>query len=121
MPGIHDTVQIPSRNRNRQSVPSIDIGLKQLLRSGNRWFRKGLLLGTAFGAVAGLAPGLLLVLILSGGNYHVGSGELLGFIVMSIFALAVAGAALGGASAFVAGMFLSGLHTWAARKRTAKR
>ena len=96
------------------------VELNQLLRSGNIWFRKGLFFGAAFGAVVGLAPGTLLILILSGGNYHVGSGEVLGFIVMSIFALAIAGAALGGAAAFVAGMSLFGLHSWAVRKRTAK-
>ncbi len=67
-----------------------------------------------------LAPGLLLILILSGGNYHVSPGEVLGFIVMSILASAIAGAALAGAAAFVAGMFLFGFHAWAGRKRTAK-
>lgn len=101
-------------------MSSIDLDLKHLLQSGNRWFRKGLFVGAAFGAVAGLAPGLLLVLILSGGNYHVGSGEVLGFIAMSILASAVVGAALGGAAAFVAGLFLFGLHSWAGRKRTVK-
>ena len=96
------------------------IDLTQLLQSGNRWFRKGLFIGAVFGAVVGLAPGLLLVLILSGGNYHVSPGEVLGFIVMSILALAILGAALGGASAFVSGMVLFGLHSWGGRRRTAK-
>lgn len=96
------------------------IDQKRLLQSGNRSLRKGLFLGAAFGAVVGFAPGLLLVLILSGGNYHVSFGEVLGFIVMSILALAILGAALGGASAFVAGMFLFGLQSWGGRRRTAK-
>ena len=96
------------------------IDLKRLLQSGNKWLRKGLFLGAAFGAAVGLAPGLLLVLILSGGNYHVGPGEVLGFTVMSILASAIAGAALAGSAAFVAGMFLFGLNACMGRKRTAK-
>ena len=30
------------------------------------------------GAVAGLAPGILLILVLTGGNYHIGGMEVLG-------------------------------------------
>ena len=64
----------------------------------------------------GIASGALLVLTLSGGNYHVGQGELLSFIVMSILATAIKRAVLGGAIRFVTGLFLYRLRSWAGSK-----
>lgn len=74
-------------------------------------FRKGLFPGAVCGAAVGLAPGVLLVLILSGGNYHVGGGELLGFIAMSVIGTAVAGAILAGTIRVVSGLVLYGLRS----------
>ena len=67
-----------------------------------RWldaFRRGLFPGAVVGGVIGLAPGVLLVLVLTGGNYRIGGGEVLGFIIMSVAAGALLGAGLGGLGA----------------------
>ena len=66
-------------------------------------FRRGVFPGAVAGAVAGLAPGILLILVLTGDTYHIGGAEVLGFIIMCIAVGALLGAGLGGAVALVAG------------------
>ena len=66
-------------------------------------FRRGLFPGAVGGGVVGLAPGVLLVLVLTGGDYRIGGGEVLGFIVMSVAAGALLGAGLGGVCALAGG------------------
>ena len=66
-------------------------------------FRQGVFPGAVAGAVVGLAPGVLLILVLTGGDYHISGSEVLGFIVMCIAAAVVTGAALGGLCAVIAG------------------
>ena len=66
-------------------------------------FRRGVFPGAVAGAVAGLAPGILLILVLTGGTYHIGGAEVLGFIIMCIVAAALLGAGLGGVCAVIAG------------------
>ena len=60
-------------------------------------FQRGLMPGAFLGGFIGLIPGMLLVLVLGGGNYGVGLLEILSFIAMSITAGAVLGALIGGA------------------------
>ena len=78
-------------------------GLKynETLRQATEMFRRGLFPGAVAGAVAGLAPGVLLILVLTGDSYHIGGAEVLGFIIMSIAAGALLGAGLGGVCAAV--------------------
>ena len=79
-----------------------------------RWldtFRRGLFPGAVGGGVIGLAPGVLLVLVLTGGNYRIGGGEVLGFIIMSVAAGALLGAGLGGLGA------AAGRGAWRALRR----
>lgn len=66
-------------------------------------FRSGMFPGAVVGAVLGLVPGVLLVLVLTGGTYHISASEVLGFVVMSIAAGVVVGAAVGGTCAMVGG------------------
>ncbi len=66
-------------------------------------FRRGVFPGAVAGAVVGLAPGILLILVLTGGTYHIGGMEVLGFIIMCIAAAALLGAGLGGVCAVIAG------------------
>ncbi len=73
------------------------------LRLSTDLFRKGVFPGAVAGAVAGLAPGILLILVLTGGTYHIGGAEVLGFIIMCIVAAALLGAGLGGVCAVIAG------------------
>ena len=75
----------------------------ETLRLGTGLFRKGVFPGAVAGAVAGLAPGILLILVLTGGTYHIGGAEVLGFIIMCIVAAALLGAGLGGVCAVIAG------------------
>ena len=74
-------------------------------------FRRGVFPGAVTGGVIGLAPGVLLVLVMSGGSYHVGAAEVLGFIIMCVTAAALLGAALGGVFAVVAGSLWRGLRS----------
>ena len=69
-------------------------------------FQAGLFPGAVTGGVIGLAPGVLLILVLTGGTYHVSASQVLGFIVMSIAAGALLGAAVGGGCAAVGGSVL---------------
>jgi hypothetical protein len=66
-------------------------------------FRRGVFPGAVAGAVVGLAPGILLILVLTGGTYHIGGAEVLGFIIMCIAVGALLGAGLGGLCAVAAG------------------
>lgn len=78
----------------------------------SRWrdlFRRGAFPGAVAGGVVGLAPGVLLVLVLTGGNYHIGGAEVLGFIIMGVAAGALLGAALGGVCAVAGGSALRAL------------
>ena len=74
------------------------------LRWGSNMFRRGVFPGVVAGVVAGLAPGILLILVLTGDLYHIEGSEVLGFIVMSIAAGALLGAAIGGSIALCAGI-----------------
>lgn len=82
---------------------------KEWLRLWSGMFRQGVFPGTVAGVVVGLAPGVLLILVLTGGDYHISGSEVLGFIVMCIAAAAVTGAALGGLCAVIAGSVLRSL------------
>ena len=59
--------------------------------------RRGVMPGAFLGGVVGVFPGILLVLVLGGGNYGVSLTEVLSFTIMSIVAVAVFGALVGGA------------------------
>lgn len=73
------------------------------LRAFADMFRLGVFPGAVAGAVVGLAPGILLILVLTGGTYHIGGAEVLGFIIMCIVVGALLGAGLGGLCAVVVG------------------
>ena len=88
----------------------------QWVQSASTLFRKGFAPGAVFGLVVGLVPGLLLILVLSGGDYHVGGGEVLSFTILSIIALTAVGAVLGGAFGIVVGIV-----SYAIRKLTSMR
>jgi len=62
-------------------------------------FQRGVVPGAFLGAFIGLVPGMLLVLVLGGGQYGVGLLEVISFIAMSIAAGAGVGALIGGAMA----------------------
>ena len=62
-------------------------------------FQRGSTPGAFLGALLGLFPGILLILVLGGGNYGVTLSEVLSFIAMSMAAGAVTVALLGGAMA----------------------
>ena len=49
-------------------------------------FRRGVFPGAVTGGVIGLAPGILLILVLTGDSYHIGGAEVLGFIIMCVAA-----------------------------------
>ena len=66
-------------------------------------FQRGVIPGALLGGFIGLVPGMLLVLILGGGQYGVGLLEVLSFIATSIVAGAGMGALIAGATmAFLA-------------------
>ena len=66
-------------------------------------FQRGVIPGAFLGGFIGLVPGMLLVLILGGGQYGVGLLEVLSFIATSIVAGAGMGALIAGATmAFLA-------------------
>ena len=66
-------------------------------------FRQGVFPGAVTGGIAGLAPGVLLILVLTGDAYYISGSEVLGFIIMCIAVAALIGAALGGVCAVIAG------------------
>ena len=66
-------------------------------------FRRGVFPGAVAGGVIGLAPGILLILVLTGDSYHIGGAEVLGFIIMCVAAGALLGAGFGGICAVLAG------------------
>ena len=66
-------------------------------------FRRGVFPGAVAGAVLGLAPGILLILVLTGDSYHIGGAEVLGFIIMCIAVGALLGTGVGGAITLVIG------------------
>lgn len=68
----------------------------QTLRQGMEMFRRGVFPGAVAGVVVGLAPGVLLILVLTGDTYHIGGAEVLGFIIMCIAVGALLGAGVGG-------------------------
>ena len=72
-------------------------------------FRTGVFPGAVCGAAIGLAPGILLVLVLTGDTYYIKASEVLGFIVMSVAAWAILGAVLGGLCAAAGGAVLRAL------------
>ena len=75
----------------------------EMLRLWLASFRDGVFPGAVAGAVVGLAPGVLLILVLTGDVYHISGSEVLGFIVMCVAAGALLGALAGGAIAGVVG------------------
>lgn len=70
------------------------------LNDAKEIFQRGVMPGAFLGAVVGLLPGILLVLVLGGGNYGVGLTEVLSFFVMSLVAGTVLGVLLGGVVSF---------------------
>ncbi len=92
--------------------------MRQKLRAlGNagEYFRRGITPGAILGAVIGLVPGILLILVLGGGQYGVGLVEVSSFIVMSIIAGVVGGALLGGTVAVVLEGTRRALHSLSTR------
>ena len=79
------------------------------LRRWRGMFRRGVFPGAVVGGGVGLAPGVLLVLVLSGGSYNIGGAEVLGFIIMCVAAASLLGAFLGGVCAVAAGSVRRGL------------
>ena len=71
------------------------------LSNAKEYFQRGVIPGAFLGAIIGLVPGMLLVLVLGGGNYGVGLTEVLSFFAMSIVAGTILGAVAGGAVAVV--------------------
>ena len=75
----------------------------RFLENSGESFQRGVMPGAFLGGFVGLVPGMLLVLVLGGGNYGVGLLEVLSFIAMSIAAGAGVGALIAGATmAFLA-------------------
>ena len=69
------------------------------LSNAKESFQRGVMPGAFLGAVLGLFPGILLILVLGGDEYGVSFSEVLSFIVMSVGAGALFGALVGGAIA----------------------
>ena len=80
-----------------------DRSRNQAVRQATAMFKQGIFPGAVTGAVLGLAPGILLILVLTGDTYHIGGAEVLGFIIMCIAVGALIGAVIGGYLAVVAG------------------
>ena len=76
----------------------------RFLRSAGEYFQRGITPGAIIGAVIGLVPGILLILVLGGGQYGVGLTEVSSFVAMSIFVGVIGGALMGGTLA----IFLEG-------------
>lgn len=78
----------------------------------NRWrsrFHTGAFPGAVAGGVIGLAPGVLLILVLTGDAYYVPASDVLGFIIMAVAAGALLGWATGGACAVLGASLISRL------------
>jgi hypothetical protein len=86
-----------------------EIQTRETLRLWGNSFRRGVFPGAVTGAVIGLAPGVLLILVLTGDAYYIKASEVLGFIVMCIAVGVLLGAAVGGACAAIGGGILRGL------------
>ncbi len=78
----------------------------ETLQLWNNMFRSGMFPGAVTGAVIGLAPGVLLILVLTGDTYYISASEVLGFVIMCIAAGTVLGAAAGGVCTAVGGCVL---------------
>ena len=74
----------------------------QTVRLWGQSFRSGVFPGAVAGGVIGLVPGILLIMVLTGGAYYINASEVLGFIVMSMAAGALLGLGIGGTCAAVA-------------------
>jgi hypothetical protein len=74
--------------------------------------RNGVFPGAVAGSVVGLAPGILLILVLTGGAYYIKASEVLGFVVMSIAAGTVLGVCVGGVCAAISGSVLRRLRRY---------
>lgn len=68
----------------------------EAVRRATVMFKQGMFPGAVAGAVIGLAPGILLILVLTGDSYHIGGAEVLGFVIMSLAACTLIGTAIGG-------------------------
>lgn len=77
----------------KQIIPALD--------STAEYLQQAIIPGAFLGALIGLTPGILLILVLGGGKHRVGLAEVLGFIAMSMLAATVAGAPVGRATAVV--------------------
>ena len=66
------------------------------LSNAKQSFQQGVVPGAFLGALIGLLPGMLLILVLGGGEYGVGLTEVLSFIAMSMVAGTVMGGLVGG-------------------------
>ena len=75
----------------------------EAVRQATAMFKRGMFPGAVAGTVAGLAPCILLILVLTGDTYHIGGAEVLGFIIMCIAVGALIGTVIGGYCAVVAG------------------
>ena len=78
-------------------MPLITPEMQQSLRRQQAQFQRGMFPGAVCGALAGIAPVALLLMILSGGgSYNLPASEVLGFAIMSVGLLSLAGAVIGG-------------------------
>lgn len=73
----------------------------EAVRQATAMFKRGVFPGAVAGGLAGLAPGILLILVLTGDTYHIGGAEVLGFVIMSIAAGTLIGAVAGGYCAVI--------------------
>ena len=85
------------------------------LSNAKESFQRGVVPGAFLGAVIGLLPGILLVLVLGGGQYSVGLSEVLSFSAMSLVAGTAAGALVGGAVALAVVASQRALHSLRSR------
>lgn len=75
----------------------------EAVKQATEMFKRGVFPGAVTGGVIGVAPGILLILVLTGDSYYIGGAEVLGFIIMSIAAGTLLGAAIGGYCSVIAG------------------
>ena len=68
----------------------------RFLSGSGEFFQRGVIPGAFIGGFVGLIPGILLVLVLGGGQYAVGLLEILSFFAMSLAIGAATGAVVGG-------------------------
>ena len=78
-------------------------GRNQSVRLATEMFKRGMFPGAVAGTVVGLAPSILLILVLTGDSYHIGGAEVLGFVIMCIAAGVLMGTVIGGYCSVVAG------------------